>query len=268
MRAVNLIPVDARRGSTAPGRSGGAVYVLLGALAVAVVALAAYVLLENNISSRKSELAKVTRDATAAQATASALAPYRQFAQLSQTRVQTVSTLASSRFDWERVMREMAAVLPDNVWLTSFVGTVAPGITFGDAGVSSTDTGTLRSSQQVPAVELVGCTETQAEVAQVLTRLRLMQDVTQVSLASSEKSDESSAGSSGGSGSSAGSNDCRHGSTKFPQFSVVVFFKALAGAPGRATSPSASGGAVGNAKNAVASTQPSGGGTSSGGAGK
>src|SRR5204862_7010413 len=127
---------------------------------VAIVALAAYVLVQNTVSSRQADLAKVKRDADTAQATATALRPYREFAQLSQTRVQTVGSLAKSRFDWERAMRDLALVLPDNVWLTSFVGTVAPGINFGDAGVNTnSETGTLRSTQQVAAVELVGCTE-------------------------------------------------------------------------------------------------------------
>jgi Tfp pilus assembly protein PilN len=241
VRAVNLIPTDARRGSAAPARSGGAVYVLLGALAIAVVALASYVLTQNSISDRQARLAKVKQDADTAQATATALAPYRQFAQLSQTRVETVRSLASSRFDWERAMHDLALVMPDNVWLTSFVGTVAPGINFGGAGATgSTGTGTLRSSQQVPAVELVGCTENQAEVARVMARLRLVQGVTQVSLAASEKSDVSTAaGGSGAAGATSGGTDCRNGSPKFPQFSMVVFFKALPGAPARAPSSGA-----------------------------
>jgi Tfp pilus assembly protein PilN len=264
VRAVNLIPTDARRGGAAPARSGGAVYVLLGALAIAVVALASYVLTQNSISDRQAQLAKVKRDADTAQATATALAPYRQFAQLSQTRVETVKSLAGSRFDWERAMRGLALVMPDNVWLTSFVGTVAPGINFGGSGPGgSSDTGTLRSSQQVPAVELVGCTENQAEVARVMARLRLVQGVTQVSLASSEKSDVSSAAGGSGAGGAAGGatsggTDCRNGSPKFPQFSIVVFFKALPGAPASAPSsgaaPASSTGSSGGAKAPGATT--------------
>ena len=46
------------------------------------------------------------------------------------------------------------------------------------------------------------------------------------------------AGGGGGSPSSGGS-DCRNGSPKFPQFSMVVFFKALPGAPARAPSSGA-----------------------------
>ena len=240
MRAVNLIPAEARRGSGAPGRSGSAVYVLLGALAVAVVAIFSYVLVQNSVSDRQAELTKVTRDANAAQAQAAALKPYSEFAQLSQTRVQTVNSLANSRFDWEQAMRDLALVLPSNVWLTSFVGTVAPGISFGDTGAGSgSNTGTLRSSQPVPAVELVGCADSQAEVARVLSRLRLVRGVTQVSLASSEKADAVSASGGGGGGGAAGDTDCRHGSDKFPQFQVVAFFKPLPGVPGRAPAPGA-----------------------------
>lgn len=258
MKAVNLIPADQQRGGGSPGgRSGGAAYVLLGGLAAVVIALAAYVLVTNTISARKAELSKVSRDAAVAEANAAALRPYREFAQLSQTRAQTVASLAASRFDWERTMRDLAVVLPTNVWLTSFVGTVAPGISFGTNGVSgASDTGTLRSSQPVPAVELVGCTESQAEVARVMARVRLVQGVTRVSLASSVRNDQAattSAPSSGGStGSSAagGSTDCRNGSSKFPEFQMVVFFSALPGAPGRATTlgtPPVPGGAQGAA---------------------
>ena len=70
-------------------------------------------------------------------------------------------------------------------------------------------------------------------VARVMSRLRLVQGVTQVSLASSEKAEASSSGAASGSGSGSGgggSNDCRNGSSKFPQFSMVVFFSPLPGA--------------------------------------
>jgi hypothetical protein len=75
----------------------------------------------------------------------------------------------------------------------------------------------------------------------VLTRLRLITGVQRVSLASSTKSDSAvagaaSSGDSAGAG-SAGSDDCRHGSRKFPKFSVVIFFNA----PPTATLPGATG---------------------------
>ena len=123
MRAVNLIPADQRRGGGA-GRSGNAVYLVLGVLAVLVVAAAAYALTGNQVNSRKGELAETKQEAEVQERKAAELRPFKDFATLSQTRVQTVSQLAASRFDWERAMRELARALPEDVWLTSLVGTV------------------------------------------------------------------------------------------------------------------------------------------------
>jgi hypothetical protein len=125
-------------------------------------------------------------------------------------------------------------VLPTNVWLTSLTGTVAPGVTFGSGGAAGGSTNQIRSQLQVPAIELVGCTTSQAEVSRVMTRLRLMDEVTRVSLASSEKVEGAAAAQrpAGGraSGGAGGDADCRHGNAKFPRFELVVFFKAMPGA--------------------------------------
>ena len=46
---------------------------------------------------------------------------------------QTVSSLAQSRFDWERVLRELSLVIPEDVWLVKVTGTVSPAVDL-DAG--------------------------------------------------------------------------------------------------------------------------------------
>ena len=132
MRAVNLIPSDQRRGGGGGGgsSSGSAVYFVLGALGVLVIAMAAYVLTGNQVTSRKADVAKANQEATTLEQQAATLKPYAQFATLSQSRLQTVASLADSRFDWERAMRDLARALPGDVWLTSLVGTVAPGVSF------------------------------------------------------------------------------------------------------------------------------------------
>jgi Tfp pilus assembly protein PilN len=223
VRAVNLVPGDQRRGG-AGSQASTPTYVLLGALTAIVIAAAAYVLTVNTVNSRKTDLSKVSTEATSTAQQAATLRPYRDFAALRQTRVATVASLAASRFDWERTMSELARALPGDVWLTSLVGTVAPGVTL-DGNSSGGDAGSLRSSLPSPAVEVVGCTDTQAEVSRVMARLRLLHGVTRVSLASSEKNDTSN-GPTGASGASAGqgSTDCRNGSDRFPQFQIVVFF--------------------------------------------
>lgn len=265
MRAVNLIPVEQQRGGGAgsAGRTGGAVYVLLGGLAVIVVALAAWVLTNNAITDHKAELAKVNRQANVATAQAAALRPFRDFAQLRVARVLTVQSLARSRFDWQRAFTDLARVIPSDVWLTSMVATVKPGVSFGGSGGGSPDsgdTGSLRGALPVPAIELVGCTPDQAEVARVLTRLRLITGVQRVSLASSSKSDTAVVGSASaattgaaGGGASAGSDDCRHGSGQFPKFSLVIFFNP---APVATLPGASSGGSAGAGSPPSAATAP------------
>jgi hypothetical protein len=64
MKAVNLIPADQRRGAGgAAGRAGGAVYVLLGGLAVLVILSVVYAISASQVSDRQSKLNHVSAQA-------------------------------------------------------------------------------------------------------------------------------------------------------------------------------------------------------------
>jgi Tfp pilus assembly protein PilN len=238
MRAVNLIPAEDRRGPGGASKSGGAVYAVLGTLALLVVLTAAWALAGKSVTDKRAQLTRVERDAATAEAQGAGLSDYSSFASLRERRVQTVTSIAGSRFDWSHAMHELGRVLPSNVWLTSMTGTVTS-TTAVDGGTQNG----LRSSLPGPAIDLVGCTTSQDEVARVVTRLRLIDGVIRVALASSAKADTTSAASSNGGG------DCRAGSSNFPQFEVVVFFEtppaASASAPAApATAAPASGSAA------------------------
>src|SRR4051794_20663750 len=110
MRPVNLIPEDQRRGPSAERKGSPLAYVVVGALVVLLAGVTTLVLTNNTISSDKDEVAKLERENHAAEAKASRLAAYTQLRDVSNARVSTVTDLAESRFDWERVMREMALV--------------------------------------------------------------------------------------------------------------------------------------------------------------
>jgi Tfp pilus assembly protein PilN len=203
MRAVNLIPSDVAGGG---GASAGPV-LLLGGLAALLALVTLHVLTGNTVEQRKSELTSVHRQVTVAQAQAEATRPYREFAALARARVETVRQLGSARFDWQRAFADLATVIPEDVWLSSLTGTVAPGVSVsgGDSGGASD----LRSAIPNPAIEIIGCTVAHESVVRLISRLRLLRDVQRVSLADSSKN-------TGG--------DCQHGHTNFPQFHLVVFF--------------------------------------------
>ncbi|MEA2390083.1 MAG: hypothetical protein QOK31_192 [Solirubrobacteraceae bacterium] len=250
MRAVNLIPVEERRG-TARGGSSLPTYGVIGVLALLLVGMTAWVVLSNQIGDRKAELAREQRLSGETQARAERLKPYSDFAALEQKRVQTVRQLADSRFDWETTMHDLARVVGTNVWLTSFTGTVAPGVSVDGAdGGSGGGTSNLRSALPNPAIQLAGCATSQNEVARFLSRLRAVSGVTRVTLAEASKSDTPASGGGGapttgggGAGASSG-GDCRQGNAHFPLFSLVIFFKPLPG--GSPALASASGGATGS----------------------
>jgi Tfp pilus assembly protein PilN len=225
VKAVNLIPAETPGGGGAP-RAGSGVFVLLGVLAALVAGVSFYVLTSNTIADRRAQVTSLQAQASAAQATAASLQPYRDFAALAQSRVETVRQLGAARFDWHRAFSELATVIPGNVWLTSLLGTVAPGVSVD--GAASGATSGLRATIPVPAIEMSGCTVSHDSVVQLISHLRLMDGVQRVSLADSSKD----GGGSGGGG-------CQNGHPSFPQFDLVIFFEplpALPTAPGTATS--------------------------------
>jgi Tfp pilus assembly protein PilN len=231
MKAVNLLPPDLRSAGlpgSGPAASSGSeasrigAFAVLGVLAFAVLALAAYVLTANTVKDRKAELAQVTADTTAVTQRANALKPYADFQSQTQTRVQTVKDLAASRFDWEQALRDLARTVPGDVTLTSMSGSISPDSTSAGGG-SSAASDSLRPAIGAPAVTLQGCAKDQRTVASLMSRLGDIRGVTRVALSKSDRPDEASTTSAGGSGSVGAVPGCR--AKRAPSFSLVMFFE-------------------------------------------
>jgi Tfp pilus assembly protein PilN len=223
MRAVNLIPVEARRGLRGGGSGSGlASYIVLGVLAAVVAMSAAYTLTNRSLSDHRAQLQSVQSQVQDAQAQVQRYSSYTGFTALRQKRTETVRSLAASRFDWSHALHEVARTIPSNAWLTALKGTVAPGVS-----VEGGTTDPLRASLPNPALEVQGCTTSQADVAKVISSLRRVDGVERVSLSSSQKLDDGSAaggGSSAAATGDSGSADCRNGDARYPQFSMTLFF--------------------------------------------
>lgn len=218
MRPVNLLPADLRQGARAPMRTGAIPYILVGGLVAVLVGVALLVTTGNQVSEKSSELTQLKQEDAAATREANRLAAYTQFQAMHEARLQTISSLADSRFDWERVMRELALILPHDVWLTE-LNASASGEGEGAGGSS------LRGSIAGPALELEGCATGQESVAGFVTALKDIDGVTRVGVESSELPEqEEGAGSTGGGG-EGGGTECR--TRKFiTKFSIVVAFDA------------------------------------------
>jgi len=223
VRPVNLIPSEERSDERKPMRGGPLAYIVVGALAAAVLGVAMLTVTGNQIADSKAEIARLESETASVEARAQALSAYTQFHLLRQQRVATVAGLADSRFDWQRVMRELALILPDNVWLTNLAGTAAPGITVEGATAVG-----LRSGIAGPALEMTGCASGQDAVAGFVQALKEIDGVTRVGMQSSAVGGAAEGASSG----SAASGTCQTRDF-IAQFQMVVGFDA---APVAATS--------------------------------
>ena len=212
MRAVNLIPQDARKagrtGKAVSVRASGA-HVVLAVLALAVLMAGSWALSGKQLSEKKTDLAVVEQEAVAAEAKVAELAPYKEFAALSSSRQETIKQLVTGRFDWSAGLREIARVIPSDVDLTSLVGTASPA-----AEVQGGNAGQLRGALPNPAITLGGCAKTQGRVGRLLARLRAIDGVERVTLAKSEKSDSAAPSEA----------DCRS-NDGMPLFELTVFFQ-------------------------------------------
>jgi Tfp pilus assembly protein PilN len=272
VRPVNLIPQEDRRGGKAPLRTGPLPYAIVAFLLLAVGVVTLLVLTGNKIADRKAEVASLQSQVDATQARADQLSTYTNFADLQQARQETVASLATSRFDWERALHELALVLPDDVWLTSMTASAAT-----DPSSSTSSSTAAVDGVTGPSLDINGCASGHEAVAKFLAALRDVDGVTRVTVLSSDRpgAESSSNSSTSSSSASSGQSTVECASRDFiATFEVVAAFDgaqpAATAAPASPEAPVTSTTTTTGADQATTQTEPqptgSGGGSSSGGA--
>jgi hypothetical protein len=232
MRAVNLIPVEHRKGGAVGRRSQGAAFAVLVLLAGVGILVFTYGTAMHQVESRQAEAATLSARARKVQTEAAVLTPYTSFIQTQEQRMQEIASLINSRFDWSSAMGEFSRVLPAGVALTSLQATVgqqsasasaastaSPSSSSGAAAAGAGSVSSATPTGATPTFTLEGCAVSQIVVAQTLVRLRLMSGVSNVTLQNSSKSES-------GGGSSSGS--CPSGA---PVFSIDVTYQPLPSPP-------------------------------------
>ena len=177
MRPINLLPTRYRP-ARASGERPGIGYAAIGVLAVLLVMAVLYVVTNNQIDDAKEKTAQAQAEQQAAQIKIGQLQAFGDFAALKTSREAAVKGVAQVRFDYERLMREVALVLPKDTYLTSF--SASGGGATATAG---------------PTVTVAGCAPDHPGVATAIVRLRKLHNVTDVDLQQSTKAaDTSSSG--------------------------------------------------------------------------
>jgi Tfp pilus assembly protein PilN len=244
VRPVNLIPEDERRGGSAPGRVGPLSYFIVGGLALVLVGVCAVVLLGNSVEDKQAEIEELEAQAIETEARAESLAPYVSFQEMRDSRSATIDSLAKSRFDWERVISELARVIPEDISLSNLTGTVSPEVQVEDAAAVP-----LRTEVPGPALELVGCARSQPGIAGLVAALHDIDGVTRVTAANGIKSTTSDSEESASDDTQADTDGgCQRSQ---PAFQIVVAFDAVPTA-GADLPPADSGSAPTSEQQAVA----------------
>jgi Tfp pilus assembly protein PilN len=188
MRAINLLPKYEKRrvGPSIP--TPVAITVLAGLTLVTALLGLLFVSAHGTVKSRGLELAQKQAELAAIPVPAQSQVQQQDALVADKTaRVTALNAALSRRIAWDRVLREFALVLPDDVWLLN-MSAQAP----TSAAASASDSSST-SSSSAPALggqlgfNIEGYTYSHDAVARLLTRLSVIPDLEQVQLVTSER---------------------------------------------------------------------------------
>jgi Tfp pilus assembly protein PilN len=184
MRAVNLLPrqhVEQKRDRP----NSVALGALIGGAAVLLALVAGFLLANRSVDRQRQALAdaRAMLAATPAHKMSAQTQTFR--ATLLSQREQRSLALAAAigkRVAWDRILRRIALVMPDDVWLQSLSGSVPL-----DTTLTPTTTTTPSALPALPtALSIQGYTYSQDGVARLLERLAVVPDLNNVQLQTSQ----------------------------------------------------------------------------------
>ena len=207
MKPINLLP-ERYRPAAASGGGKGSAFVLLGVLAALLVCALAVVLTQNQTASARAESARLASERATADARSQRLGDFERFQAIKKARLASVTELAQARVDWERMLRELARVLPTGVRLSSLQASAV----VADAAATTPAPAGAPGESVGPTLTLGGCAPSHRDVAVTLVRLRRLHRAEDVKLSSSTRAERGAAsGDSGASSDADASAGCSGG---------------------------------------------------------
>jgi len=189
VRAVNLLPrEEPRKKDASSGKTVGMIAavgggIVLFALAAGFIVTGREVNTQRaNLESAQAQLAATPTKPTQVSTRRAAVANERN------RRAVALASALSQRVSWDRVLRRLALVLPDDIWLTQLAGTTP--VTTTDP-TSSTTTSSLPPTgpTEPEGLTLNGYAYSQPAVARLLSRLQVVPDLTNIQLKTSATSE-------------------------------------------------------------------------------
>jgi len=191
MRAVNLLPRE-QVVQKREARNPVALVATIGGAVVLLALVGGFLLANRSVDRQKQALASARAElaVTPAKKLSAQTQSFRSSV-LSQREERSLA-LASAlgeRVAWDRILRRMALVMPDDVWLTSLVGTVPLQSSLSTTTATTSATTPSVLPPTATALTLQGYTYSQASVARLLERLQVLPDLKNVQLKQSATTD-------------------------------------------------------------------------------
>jgi Tfp pilus assembly protein PilN len=183
MRAVNLLPQDGKKrlGSTGARRAP-----LIAVGAVAALGAMGYwgYSGHQNVDQARNDVAAATAERDALQTEFGAFQQAKALEAGQKLRAGAVVSLAAGRVNWERLVRDLSAVMPRQVWLTNLKGETDP-----VAATPVAATTALNNAAAPRGIHLDGFAFTQRQVALLMARAATVPGLGEPRLATSEVQD-------------------------------------------------------------------------------
>lgn len=181
MKAVNLLPrEDAPRKATS-GRSNAVVIVAAaGSLLVVLALVVATTIASSHVSSARADLDASRAELARTPAHASSSLARNRLLSARERRTLALASTLSRRVAWDRILRRLALVLPDDVWLTDLAGDTPTGTLDTTATAAPATPGAVPTGLQID-----GYSYSHAAVARLLSRLEVVPDLKDVQLQTS-----------------------------------------------------------------------------------
>ncbi len=177
MKRINLLPPEQR---VKASRERGLLWAVLILVAIVVVLGLVYVWQNGQVNDKQAELNGLTAETAAVQQQAVALAPYAAIQTTRTAMTQTAMGIYDSRVPWSTILQEVSLVIPENVRLQSLTGTVPATMLPGPAVAAAAGAAAATAD-----ITFAGTTYTHKDVAEFMTRLGLIPQLSNIQLTSS-----------------------------------------------------------------------------------
>ena len=178
MKRIDLLPPEQR---VKASRERGLLWAILILVAIVVALGLVYIWQNGQVNDKQAQLDQLTAQTAVVQQQALALAPYAAIQTTRTSMSQTARGIYDSRVPWSTILQEISLVIPENVRLQSLTGTVPAAMLPGSA--TPPVAGAVASL--TPDITFTGTTYTHQDVAEFMTRLGLIPQLSNVQLASS-----------------------------------------------------------------------------------